>query len=157
MVVPKAILFGVMLCELGGCRMSISHAPIIDQYKAATCIPSSLMPAPSTPSRVWNATVSLIDGSKVIVTGNQIPSGRVDVHYVANGQEIVAADAGDYVYPSDVRLNPQNDHLYIKASGLAAGIWQETWLFEFDLRAKKLLKRQKVADKALPTECDTLR
>jgi hypothetical protein len=157
MAISKAAFFSFVLYGLVGCNMASSHALIIDRYKAATCVPPFIMPEPSPDSREWNATLTLIDGSHAIVTGSQMPGGRVAVHYANSGGDVVAANAGDYVYPSDVRLNPQNDHLYIKASGLAAGIWQETWLFEFDLRAKKLLKRQKVADEALPTECATLR
>jgi hypothetical protein len=65
----------------------------------------------------------------------------------------VAANAGDYVYPGDVRMNAQGNLLYVKASGLAGGIWQQTWLFEYDLRAERLVARQQVVDDALPCEC----
>jgi hypothetical protein len=88
--------------------------------------------------------------------GSQIPGGKISVRYVAAGRESVAANAGDYVYPSDVRANAQDDLLYVKASGLAGGIWHETWLFEFDLHGKKLVQRRKVVDDALPAECPEL-
>jgi hypothetical protein len=60
----------------------------------------------------------------------------------------VAADAEDYVYPSDVRVSNQNDLLYIKASGLAGGVNHETWLFEYDLRNQHLVTRERVSDEA---------
>jgi len=66
---------------------------------------------------------------------------------------LVIADAGDYVYPSDVRFDPNNDFLYVKASGLAAGIWDETWLFAYDTDRRQLVKRMKVVKESLPTEC----
>jgi len=149
----KAVLFDLALLGLVGCNRAVSYAPIIDQYNAATCISPSLMPGPNPASREWNAKILLLDGSQVFVTGAQMPGGRIDIRYPKSGENVVAADAGDYIYPSDVRLNPQNDDLYVKASGLGGGIWFETWLFEYDIRAQRLLKRQKVVDKALPTEC----
>jgi hypothetical protein len=83
----------------------------------------------------------------------QMPGGRIDVRDVASGRESVAANAGDYVYPSDVRVDLQNDHLYVKASGLGGGIRYETWLFDYDLRGKRAVSRLQVLDDALPLEC----
>jgi hypothetical protein len=88
-----------------------------------------------------------------MVRGAQSPGGRINVRYLANGRESVAADPGDYVYPSDVRLDARSDLLYVKASGLAGGIRQETWLFEYDLRGQRLMERQQIISDSLPTEC----
>lgn len=65
----------------------------------------------------------------------------------------LAANAGDYVYPSDVRMDHKNDHLYVKASGLAGGIQHQTWLFDYDLRGQLAAARQQVINDALPPEC----
>jgi hypothetical protein len=97
--------------------------------------------------------VTLSDGSKVMVVGYQMPGGRITVRYVATSRELEAANAGDYVYPSDVRFNAQTNLLFVKASGLAGGISQETWLFKYDLLGQRLIERQRVADNVLPTEC----
>lgn len=45
----------------------------------------------------------------VMVLGYQMPGGRVTVRYLRTGRELEAANAGDYVYPSDVRFNPQTN------------------------------------------------
>jgi hypothetical protein len=90
---------------------------------------------------------------KVTVTGAQFPGGRINVQYLASGRESVVADAGDYVYPSDVRLNAHSNLLYVKASGLAGGIRQETWLFEYDLSGQRLVERRQVVNAVLPEEC----
>jgi hypothetical protein len=90
------------------------------------------------------------------VTGAQVPGGQIVVRYPASGGVVVAASAGDYIYPSDVRIKAQSDLLYIKASGLAGGMRQQTWLFEYDLRSERLLLRQQVGDSGLPTECPEL-
>jgi hypothetical protein len=87
-----------------------------------------------------------------MVGGAQIPGGRITARY-DTGRELEAANAGDYVYPSDVRFNPQTNLLFVKASGLAAGIKHETWLFEYDLLRQRLIERRRVADSALPPEC----
>jgi hypothetical protein len=134
----------------------VSDAPIIDRYKAATCVPFSRNPSVRPHTREWDTTLTLSNGSKVIVTGAQVPGGQIVVRYPASGGVVVAASAGDYIYPSDVRIKAQSDLLYIKASGLAGGMRQQTWLFEYDLRSERLLLRQQVGDSGLPTECPEL-
>jgi hypothetical protein len=96
--------------------------------------------------------LSLRDGSQVIVSGLRLPGGWIEVSYPATGQKFVAAKVGDYVYPSDVRIDAQNDLLYVKATGLVGGISQRTYLFEYDLRQHRLLTRRRVKG-ALPEEC----
>jgi len=59
-----------------------------------------------------------------------MPGGRITARYTTPGRELEAANAGDYVYPSDVRFSMQTNLLFVKASGLADGITHETWLFE---------------------------
>ena len=75
------------------------------------------------------------------------------VRDLKTGTESEAANAGDYVYPSDVRFNAQTNLLFIKASGLAGGITHETWLFEYNLLEQHLVERRRVEDTALPAEC----
>ena len=104
-------------------------------------------------TREWETPVTLTDGSKVMVVGYQMPGGRITARYLTTGRELEAANAGDYVYPSDVRFNAQTNLLFVKASGLAGGITHETWLFEYDLLGQRLIERRPVADTVLPTEC----
>lgn len=111
------------------------------------------MPGSTPRTRVWATSLTLTDGSKVTVSGSQMPGGRIDLHYSTSDQDSVAANAGDYVYPSDVRRDVQRDNLYVKASGLAGGLSHETWLFEYDLKGQRQIARQLVADDVLPAEC----
>ena len=85
--------------------------------------------------------------------GYQSPGGRIMLHYLTTGREVEAANAGDYVYPSDVRFNAQTNVLFVKATGMAGGINHETWLFEYDVLGQRLIERRLVADSALPPEC----
>src|SRR5438477_12768682 len=97
--------------------------------------------------------MSLRDGSKVIVRGAQVPGGRITVSYPPTGRTLVAADPGDYIYPSDVRIDAKNDLLYVKADGLAGGISEQTWLFEYDLRGQRIMERRQVKNGILFAEC----
>lgn len=154
--IPKLriIIFFVIACCTIGCDRPLSHGPIIEGYKAATCIPVSANRKVQGPhTREWETTVTLGDGSKVMVIGAQMPGGRITVRNLATGRGSEAANAGDYVYPSDVRFNAQQNLLFVKASGLAAGIIHETWLFEYDLLGQRLVERRRVIDSALPNEC----
>jgi hypothetical protein len=143
----------IVCCTLG-CQRPLSHGPIIDAYKAAACIPVSANRKVQGPhTREWETPLTLSDGTQVMVIGAQMPGGRITVRNLTTGRESEAANAGDYVYPSDVRFNTQTNLLFVKASGLAAGINHETWLFEYDLLGKRLVERRRVKDTALPTEC----
>jgi hypothetical protein len=73
--------------------------------------------------------------------------------YPAEHRDVVAANPGDYVYPVDVRLDAQNDLLYVKAHGLAGGLMEQTWLFEYDLHGQRMAQRLQVKNGALPAEC----
>jgi hypothetical protein len=148
----RTILLSVVMC-CAACRGPVSSAQIIEQYSAAECIAFSKKPTVSPHTREWNTPLTLSDGSKVVVSGTQSPGGRISVYYPNSHRKVVAADAGDYVYPSDVRLNTQNDLLYVKATGLAGGLREETWLFAYDLLAQHLVARQEVTKYTLPPEC----
>jgi hypothetical protein len=139
-------------CYSAACNRPVPDAQLVERYRSAACIQFSSIPV-SPHTREWNTELTLGDGLKVTVLGAQIPGGRINVRYPALGRELVAANAGDYVYPGDVRLNAQNELLYVKASGLAGGINRQTWLFEYDLRRQRLVVRQQVANDVLPAEC----
>ena len=137
-----------------GCNRALSHGSIIDGYKAAACVPLTANRRVKGPhTREWETPVILSDSSKVVITGYQMPGGRIIARYVSTGREIEVANAGDYVYPSDVRFNAQSNLLFVKASGLSAGIHHETWLFKYDLLGQRLVERRHVVDSSLPAEC----
>ncbi|MBS1855643.1 MAG: hypothetical protein JST11_09785 [Acidobacteria bacterium] len=79
--------------------------------------------------------------------------GAVAVRFLDDGKTVVAADAGDYVYPYDVRFDQKFDLLYVVASGLAGGLFWRTYLFEYDLRARRQLVRRRVSDRDMPPVC----
>jgi hypothetical protein len=104
-------------------------------------------------TREWNAVVLLHDGLPVSIRGAQIPGGKIVVSYPGTSREFLAADPGDYIYPSDVRLDSPKETLYVKARGRAGGISEQTWLFVYDLRARRIVERIQVGNDELPMEC----
>jgi hypothetical protein len=52
-----------------------------------------------------------------------------------------------------VRLNDRRDRLYVKASGLAGGVSDQTWLYEYDLQKRQQVRRERVQPDSLPAEC----
>lgn len=148
------LLAAVFLFSIPTIAGHLSHGPIIDGSKAAPCIPVSANRKVGGPhTREWETPVTLSDGVKVMVVGYQVPGGRITARYEPTGRELEVANAGDYVYPSDVRFDAQTNLLFVKASGLAGGITHETWLFEYDLLGQRLIERRRVSDRVLPTEC----
>lgn len=149
----RALAICGMLAVCTSCHRPVSKAPIIDEYRAAVCVPFSPISGVGPHTREWNTPLTLKNGERVIVRGTQSPGGRIELEYAQSGLKKVAADAGDYVYPSDVRLSKQNDFLYVKARGLAGGLNLETWLFKYDPYNQRLVTKQLVTDEALPAEC----
>jgi hypothetical protein len=79
--------------------------------------------------------------------------GGVAVTYEPGGQRYIAADPYDYIYPMDIRVDNENDILYVAASGLLGGLRQQTWLFVFDLHERKPIARLKVRYKDVSAAC----
>jgi hypothetical protein len=153
----RSVLCVALACCTVACNLiapPTSNAPIIKKYEAAECIPFSVNPKVSPDTREWDSELRLRDGTEILVRGAQMPGGRIAVFYPAEGREVVAANAGDYVYPSDVRLDVQNDLLYVKAHGLAGGLSEQTWLFEYDVRGHRVLESRQIKNGILPPECE---
>jgi hypothetical protein len=129
---------------------------LIDGYSRAECVPVKFGPGISPPTRAWDYTLKTQDGVAVHVSGAERPGGRIDVKYGSDGKSEVAADAGDYIYPADVRFEASTEHLYIKASGIPAAFGgAQTWLFEYDLRNRRQTGKDRVVPSVLPQECPT--
>jgi hypothetical protein len=108
----QIVAFVALACCAGACDSSTSSAPIIKKYEAAACVPFSATPTIIPHTREWDTALTFRDGAQVIVKGFGAVSGNITVSYPATGRVVVAADPNDYIYPSDVRLDAQNELLY---------------------------------------------
>ena len=137
-----------------GCGRTIRSGALIDEYSRAECVPVRVAAGVSPPSRGWDYTLKTRAGIPIRVFGADIVGGEVEVEYLPDGKKAVAANAGDYIYPADVRFERTNDRLYIKASGQPASFGgPQTWLFEYDLVNRRQTARAKVDPTVLPQEC----
>ena len=107
----------------------------------------------SPPTRGWDTTIRLASGAKAAISGADMVSGNITLRFEVDGAQVVAVQPGDYIYPKDVRLSQSRDRLFVKASGLAGGIWDETWLYEFDLLERKRVRKNRVDADVLPPDC----
>jgi hypothetical protein len=149
--IPVWIVYCAMLSN--ACTYPTSNSPIIVKYRAAECIPFSVHPRIQPRTREWDYNITLSDGVKVEIEGAQSPGGRVAAFYGIKREYAAAADPGDYIYPSDIRLNRRDELLYVKAYGSAGGFATQTWLFEYDLRQRAIIKRLRVTNGVLQAEC----
>jgi hypothetical protein len=141
----QSVAFVVLACCIEACVPEITNSPIITKYGAAACVPfSAIQHLYPTHVREWDTALTLRDGAQLVVKGFDSVSSNVTVSYAATGQVVVAADPNDYIYPSDVRLDAQNELLYVKAHGSAVLGGEQTWLFEFDLRRQRITERTRV-------------
>jgi hypothetical protein len=147
LLLVSVILIGV------SCHRPIRSGVLIDAYRAAACVVPAFAKGVEPPTRGWDAELAIAGGSKARVQGADMVGGNITIRYERDGLEVVAVAPGDYIYPKDVRLNDAHDRLYVKASGAAAGIWAETWLYEYDLLERRQVRRNRVQPDALPPEC----
>jgi hypothetical protein len=147
---PIFLLFA--LTSLCSCDRPAQRDELIDRYRTAACIPVTLRDSP--PTRTWDFKTTMEDGTVVWITGVRAPGGRVLAQFGAARDHTEVANAGDYMYPADVRVDRKNQRLFVKASGLPAiGSKAETWLFEYDLRQRREVRRLAVSESAMPSEC----
>ena len=78
----------------------------------------------------------------------------IELVYLPNDGGGITADAGDYIYPADVRFDRTSEHVYVKASGRPAAFGgEQTWLFELDLQQRRQVQKVRVEPRVLPEEC----
>jgi len=148
-----AIAF-VILVSLASCTRTVRSGALVDRCIRAECIPVRFGPGISPPTRAWDYTLKTRAGVAVHISGAAMPGGRIDARYATDGKIEVAADAGDYIYPADVRLDTATDCLYIKASGVPAVLGgPQTWLFEYDLTTRQQTGKARVDPSALGQDC----
>jgi hypothetical protein len=134
------------------CAGTSRREALIDHYSRAECVPVTF--GSGTPVRTWDHTLETREGNSIQVYGRAGPGGRIDVKYASDGKSYVAANAGDYIYPDDVRFDRASEHLYVRATGVPVffgGL--QTWLFEYDLRNRRQTERARVDPSVLPQEC----
>lgn len=136
---------------LASCGPAARSGPLIDSYSHAECLPLTLELKSGPPTRTWDYILQTRGAGAVHVIGKQMPGGVIAVEY-ADGKREIAANAGDYVYPADVRVDRARERLYVKADGIRIN-WRETWLFEYDLERRLQTARLHVDPKVLPEDC----
>ena len=149
----RSVISALAVAVLAGCVRPIRTGALIDQYTRVDCIPVK-MAISSPPTRSWDYTLKTRDGAMVHISGMQMPGGRIEAEYMPEGKAVVAANAGDYIYPADVRFDQTSERLYVKAKGIPAAFGgPQTWLFEYDLRQRRQTQRARIDPSVLPPEC----
>ena len=133
--------------------VALRSGHIIEQYRSAECVTPGISEKALPTTREWDATLRMADDLTVHIMAGEYVGGHVIVRYLPDGQDKMIVPPEDYIYPRDVRVDKTRNFLYLKSSGLAAGLWSETWLYEYDVRQHKILSRVLVDPTVLPPEC----
>jgi hypothetical protein len=153
----RAISFACALLIFGGlvgCTRIVRSGPEVSGYENSECIPVKFGLGVN-PTRTWDYQLVTPKGVAVRVLGAQVPGGSIGLRYLSDGTEVVAANAGDYIYPADVRFDRPTERLFVKASGVPAVFGgPQTWLFEFDLARRQQTHRVRVDPTVLSRECE---
>ena len=100
-ITKASLAAGFLLCS---CRPPIGNA-IIAEYSRASCVALSDQPKIHPPTREWDASLSLKNRMQVVVTASDAVGGVVSLRDVTSGKSWTAINPGDYIYPSDIRLD----------------------------------------------------
>jgi hypothetical protein len=100
----------------------------------------------------WAVSLDLGQGLTLRISADQTVGGRFLGQYSDEQPQRVIGNAGDYVYPCDLRIDKGRGIILAKASGLSGGIAKATILFEFDITSRQLLHAYQVASELFPPE-----
>jgi hypothetical protein len=154
MTFPRiTVLVTLSATVASGCAIPRKQHVLIDRYAAAPCLRLSSQSTTQPPVREWNATVRTERQREFRILGRQSVGGSVTARDQRTGEEHIVARAGDYVYPADVRVSSDFSRIFVKADGLAGGMWRETWLYEYDLVQLRQVSKVRVDPAVLPPEC----
>jgi hypothetical protein len=154
--VVAALTFGCGSCEAwlraggGGPGTSDPNHPVVKSYLVATVVTPTWNPNISPSEPMWDLTLEPGNGQTVTVTAACCIGGRFLAKYGDETQPRIVGQPGDYVYPTELRVNRETRRVYGMARGLAGGIWHKTVIFEFDLVRRQQIGRVEVDDKILP-------
>lgn len=88
----------------------------------------------------WKHDLRLKSGTLVTV---EAISFMNDAHvtYSDSKESIVVAPVADYIYPQDLRIDMDREILYVYTNGLAGGVFPASRLYQFDLAARRLIRK----------------
>ena len=144
-------MWAILIVGSQACARPVRAHPVIGAFRGASCVPSTT--TTDKEARRWSAQLALSNGEKLAVEAVHGPGGTVELLDSTSGRRWTVADSGDYVYPSDIREDVSKEQLFVKTQGLAAGLSEETWLFQYDVGSRRLLAQVRVAPDVLPPEC----
>jgi hypothetical protein len=131
-----------------GCGTPARSGALIDHYRDASCVwPSSVT------NREWDEILKIGDGSVIRIRGECGAGGGVAIANGVEGPLQIAVRPPDYLCPRDVRIDDRRLVLYVKAQGVAAIMGFQTWLYEYDLRRRRVSDSLLVDPSALPPDC----
>jgi len=125
---------------------------VVRSYLTADILPFKVAPNIYPSVKGWDTTLTLCENKYVRLNATGWISGEFTCQYSDEHSQRVIGHPGDYVYPCDMRFNKNNKRIYAKASGLAAGLYQDTIIYEFDTSSRKTITQIHVDPNILPVD-----
>lgn len=128
-----------------GTKREIAKAPeLIAAYKSAQLVPTipqdkTVRPEPPK----WKHALNIPGLPPILIEAYGFVGGKVVATY-NDGTRYLVANPGDYVYPTEIRVDSATNKLYVFADGLAAGIWRASRIYEFDLVARRQTNKAEI-------------
>lgn len=142
----------LLLACVGGCRGVKTGGELIDQFSKADCLSPSERDSQSR--LLWRSPITTRSGIRAVVLGRNDINGQIHVQFDPDPESVVAVFPKDFLGPTDVRVDINQDWLFVRAYGHAAfGGDAETWLYKYDLRDRKVISESRVDPSVLPKEC----
>ena len=132
--------------------VSTKENKVVKAFLAARSIEPNWNPSIYPPVHNWDQSLNLHNGLSFSIKAYQCVGGKFEGRYSDEPDFKIIATPGDYIYPCDIRIDNDSKYLFCKASGWAAGIFQETIIFQFDLQKRKIFQRVIVDPRILPED-----
>jgi len=126
------MLTALLILPLCACSTAQYRASTLAGYEQAAVIND------------WTLTLE-IDGATANLTAVSGPHGNATLQYSDESDARTVYQYADYLYVSEIR-HGSNSVLYVKASGIAMGIWPETVIIPFDLKNRNRLDPVRIKD-----------
>jgi hypothetical protein len=130
-------------------RWPTAERVAIGQYAAATCI----SPEPIARRRVWKNTIPLGAGQSVRLDSTGEMRSMFELAFSDENRPRQVTTFWDYSYPSDARINPSTNTLWLVVSGGVGSLFDRAKLYQYDLGTRTIAHEFALDPGDLPAAC----
>lgn len=148
-IVAIATSGAALVLVLACAKIKSADYSLVRAYLSAEPVTPTWNPDVSPAEPMWSRKIEIAGVSVTVSARCCVGQGFV-ARYSDESSPRTVFTPGDYVYPTELRIAPNEHVVYGRASGVAGGITQVTKIFAYDLDRRRLLESVEVDPNLLP-------